>query len=109
MGETNIQSQINRISSNIASAYTAALDKGATIPETQNSDNLAATINSIPSANDVDLSSYVQKSGDTMTGALVAQNNTNYTTKQVRNVFLIADGEPLPAGENGDICLVYIP
>lgn len=49
------------------------------------------------------------KSGGTMTGALVAQNNTNYTTKQVRNIFLVADGETLPTGANGDICLVYAP
>lgn len=54
-------------------------------------------------------SDYVKKSGDTMTGALVAQNNTDYTTKQVRNIFLIADGETLPTGGNGDICLVYMP
>lgn len=51
----------------------------------------------------------VPRSGDTMTGALVAQNNTDYTTKQVRNVILVADGETLPSGDNGDICLVYTP
>ena len=54
-------------------------------------------------------SDYVKKSGDTMTGALIAQNNTNYTVKQVRNIILVADGETLPSGENGDICLVYTP
>lgn len=48
-------------------------------------------------------------SGGTMTGALVAQNNTNYTTKQVRNIILVADGDAIPAGANGDICLVYTP
>ena len=48
-------------------------------------------------------------SGGTMTGALISQNNTDYTTKQVRNIFLIADGVTLPSGENGDICLVYTP
>ena len=48
-------------------------------------------------------------SGGTMTGALISQNNTNYATKQVRNIFLIADGEGLPTGSNGDICLVYTP
>lgn len=44
-----------------------------------------------------------------MEGALIAQNNTNYSTKQVRNIFLIAEGEDLPEGSNGDICLVYTP
>lgn len=54
-------------------------------------------------------SDYVKKSGDTMTGKLVAQNNADYAVKQVRNVFLIADGDTLPTGANGDICLVYTP
>ena len=51
----------------------------------------------------------VAKAGDTMTGKLIAQNNTSYAEKQVRNIFLIADGETLPDGSNGDICLVYTP
>ena len=46
----SVQSQIDRIESNIAAAYTAAAAKGATMPATQNSDNLAATISSIVSA-----------------------------------------------------------
>lgn len=67
-------------------------------------DALLAKAASLPNSAD-----HIKKAGDTMAGALVAQNNTNYTTKQVRNVFLIADGETLPTGANGDICLVYIP
>lgn len=51
----------------------------------------------------------VAKSGDTMTGALRAQNNTNYTTGQVRNIFIVAKGSSLPTGSNGDVCLVYTP
>lgn len=43
----SIQSQINRIKANVASAYTAAQSKGATMPSSQNSANLAETINSI--------------------------------------------------------------
>jgi hypothetical protein len=49
----------------------------------------------------------VSKLGDTMTGVLKAQNNTSYTIKQVRNVFLIAEGASLPSGANGDICLIH--
>ena len=64
--------------------------------------DLANTANTI--ANDA-----LPIAGGTMTGALVSQNNTDYTTKQVRNIFLIADGENLPTGSNGDICLVYTP
>ena len=48
-------------------------------------------------------------SGGTMTGALISQNNTDYTTKQVRNIILVAEGDNIPSGSNGDICLVYAP
>lgn len=44
----SIQYEVNRITQNIASAYTACAEKGATIPEQQNSGNLAAAILSIP-------------------------------------------------------------
>lgn len=43
----SIASEITRISGNIADAYTALENKGATMPSTQNSDNLADTINTI--------------------------------------------------------------
>lgn len=42
-----IASEIQRIQTNIANAYTACNNKGATMPATQDSDNLATTINSI--------------------------------------------------------------
>lgn len=42
-----IASEIQRIKTNIANAYTNAESKGATLPEVQNSDNLATCINSI--------------------------------------------------------------
>ena len=44
-------------------------------------------------------------SGGTMTGALIAQNNTNYTTKQVRNIFISTSGPS--GGSNGDIWIKY--
>lgn len=47
----------------------------------------------------------LDKSGGTMTGALVAQNNTNYTTKQVRNI-IISTADP-SGGGNGDIWIRY--
>lgn len=44
-------------------------------------------------------------SGDTMTGALVAQNNTNYSVAQVRNIIISTSG---PSGGNsGDIWIKY--
>ena len=48
--------------------------------------------------NDVyaELSSKLPISGSTMTGTLVAQSNTDYTTAQVRNVIISADA---PSGD----------
>lgn len=43
----SIASEIQRIKTNIANAYTQANEKGATLPQQQNSDNLADTISSI--------------------------------------------------------------
>lgn len=47
MADTNIAYQIQRIQGNINNAYSACLDKGATMPATNNSALLADTINSI--------------------------------------------------------------
>lgn len=44
-----VASEISRITGNIADTYTAASGKGATMPATENSDNLATCIASIPS------------------------------------------------------------
>ena len=46
-------------------------------------------------------------SGGTMTGTLVAQNNTAYTTKQVRNIFLSTGDPAASVGSNGDIWIKY--
>lgn len=43
--------------------------------------------------------------GGTMTGALVAQNNANYTTKQARNVILSTAAPS--GGGNGDLWFTY--
>ena len=44
-------------------------------------------------------------SGGTMTGALVAQNNTNYSVAQVRNI-IISTSDP-SGGNSGDIWIRY--
>lgn len=44
----SVQSEITRITGNIASAYTAVSGKGGTLPAARNSDNLPAAIESIP-------------------------------------------------------------
>lgn len=45
----------------------------------------------------------------TMSAKLIAQNNTDYTTKQVRNIFLVpkSSSNTLPTGSSGDICIIY--
>lgn len=49
----------------------------------------------------------LNKSGGTMTGALIAQSNTNYTTAQVRNI-IISTADP-SGGSNGMIWIKYTP
>ena len=55
----------------------------------------------------VDISGKLDKSGGTLTGKLVAQTNTNYTTRQVRNVIYLEDGASVPTTQNGDLVLFY--
>ena len=46
-------------------------------------------------------------SGGTLTGMLTAFSNNNYTTKQVRNIFLSTLDPQSEDGENGDIWIKY--
>ena len=51
-------------------------------------------------------SNFVRKnSATTMTAKLTAQSNTDYTTKQVRNIVLWTSGSTPPATSNGDIVI----
>ena len=52
---------------------------------------------------------YPKVESNVLQDKLIAKNNTDYTIKQVRNIILVAEGEEIPAGTNGDICLVYAP
>lgn len=58
-------------------------------------------------ADKIDVSGKLDKSGGTMTGKLVAQNNADYTVVQVRNIALVPQGGSAPATSNGDIVLYY--
>lgn len=44
----SIQDEINRINQNIANTYSALGDMGATLPQTQNSANMASAVKTIP-------------------------------------------------------------
>ncbi len=66
-----------------------------------------STANNNISALQTTMANKLDKSGGTMTGALVAQNNANYTTAQVRNV-IISTADP-SGGSNGMIWIKYTP
>lgn len=70
---------------------------------TQNISTLQSNISTLQSS----VNGKVSKSGDTMTGALIAQNNTNYSVAQVRNI-IISTSDPF-GGNSGDIWIKYTP
>lgn len=85
----SVASEIERISGNIATAYSTAEEMGATMPETQNSDNLASTIATISVGGVTSVNGQtgevvldaadvgaVNKAGDTMTGSLIIAKAT---------------------------------
>lgn len=69
----------------------------------QNISTLQSNISTLQSS----VNGKVSKSGDTMTGALIAQNNTNYSVAQVRNI-IISTSDP-SGGNSGDIWIKYTP
>ena len=69
---------------------------------TQNISTLQSNISALQSS----VNGKVSKSGDTMTGALVAQNNTDYSVAQVRNI-IISTSDP-SGGNSGDIWIKYV-
>ena len=79
------------------SALSAVVD-GNTDDITTNAQNISTLQSSV--------NGKVSKSGDTMTGALIAQNNTDYSVAQVRNI-IISTSDP-SGGNNGDIWIKYV-
>ena len=65
-----------------------------------------ASVNSAVSAMQSDITTKMDISGGTMTGALIAQNNTNYSVAQVRNI-IISTSDP-SGGNSGDIWIKYV-
>ena len=69
------------------------------------SSNISLTASDIGAAASSHTHSYVPLSGGTMTGALVAQSNTAYTTAQVRNATMSTS---VPSGgSNGQVHYQY--
>lgn len=78
----SIASEITRINNNIAAAYTAASGKGATLPATENSANLATCIGSISGG-----SSKFGANLDTFIGEIDANGKLQLPTEQSDLVF----------------------
>lgn len=87
------------------SALSAVVDSNADdiTANAQNISTLQSNISTLQSS----VNGKVSKSGDTMTGALIAQNNTNYSVAQVRNI-IISTSDP-SGGNSGDIWIKYTP
>lgn len=112
-GVTKLSSSTSSTSTSLAataSAVKSAYDLANTANTAASTAKTTAdTASSTASAAQTTANAAMPKSGGTFTGAATAQNNTSYTTKQIRNIYLIAEGETVPSGANGDICLVYVP
>ena len=76
----SVADQINRIKTNIASTYTAAQAKGATMPQTQNSDNLAACVQSITIGGGGGGGTQFGLTAEQMLGTLDGEGNLTYPT-----------------------------
>ena len=93
------------------SALSAVVDSN-TDDITANAQNIStntqniATLQSNVSTLQSNVNGKVSKSGGTMTGALVAQNNTDYSVAQVRNI-IISTSDP-SGGHSGDIWIKYV-
>ena len=86
------------------SALSAVVDSN-TDDITANTQNISTNTQNIATLQS-NVNGKVSKSGDTMTGALIAQNNTNYSVAQVRNI-IISTEDP-SGGNSGDIWIKYV-
>ena len=103
---SDLQTNISGLQSNIDGLQTNVNGLQTNVNDLQtNVNGLQTDVNDLQSSVTTIMSDKLSKSGGTMTGALVAQNNSNYTVAQVRNIF-ISTTEP-SGGGNGDIWLQY--
>ena len=127
-----VQNSVDRLNAIKARIRTNLVAQGITVPEDTVLEEMAEQILSVAgepgytpvkgvdyftdaekaamvseAAEAIPIGDYVPKSGTTMTGALVAQANTNYTTRQMRNVIYLAEGASVPSTQNGDLVLFY--
>lgn len=94
----SIASEITRIKNNIEDAYTECENKGATLPETENSANLADTIASIPSGGGVDLDDYINR---TIPADLYFSTSNTFLQRIIKRI-------PILTIEEGQLYLNYL-
>lgn len=117
-----LQSQVVNSLSSTATNYPLSANQGNILNQgvQQNATNIVNTNNQIKGINTTisglsstvsnlsnSLSTKLNLSGGTMTGALIAQSNTNYTVGQVRNIYISTEEPAGDVGNNGDIWIVY--
>ena len=68
---------------------------------------LNESINSLQGDINTLQTSVIGINGGTMEGALIAQSNSNYTQRQVRNIILSTTEPSAGDGQDGDIWLIY--
>ena len=88
-----IASEIQRIKTNIANAYTSCNNKGATMPTTQNSNNLASCVNSIPTATEPALVSLTVTPSTTARTITPPSGTDGYNTVNVSAVTSAIDSD----------------
>ncbi len=97
----SIQSEINRIKSGVAAAYAAVAEKGGTLPGKQNSANLAAAVQSIPTSNIP--SGFIgmwSGAANAIPSGWALCNGTN-GTPDLRNRFVVGAGSSYSVGAKG--------
>ena len=103
--QTNVSTNTNNIATNTNNISALQTKVSTNTSNIQTNTNNISTNTSNISALQTTVSGKLSKSGDTMKGALVAQNNTNYSVAQVRNIF-ISTADP-SGGASGDIWIKY--
>lgn len=103
-GYTKLSSSTSSTSTSLA-ATPSAVKSAYDLADAANT--AAETAQSTAESAQTTANAALPKSGGTMTGALKAQSNTNYTTAQVRNVIYLEEGADVPSTSNGDLVLFY--
>ena len=102
------KSSVDATNSSLSSLQTSLSNAEANITSLQSSmDSANSNISSLQTSAGNLSSSKVDKSGGTMTGKLIAQNNTDYAVKQMRNIIISTAAPTASDGANGDIWLKY--